>query len=92
MTGIPRLGRSVLGHERHGLAVLGGDLPDPLLEDDVTIGHFERFGVAEVDFVLAAAPFPLAVLDRHACLGEAVPDRTHQPLVPRRLHQVIPMR
>src|SRR5439155_7329085 len=77
------------GHERDRLAMLGRDFFDPLLEDRVHVGHGQRLVIDKVDFVLAAAPFAFAGLDRHARLAHPVPNRAKGEFVPGGLHGVI---
>src|SRR5438094_8506812 len=55
-----------LRHERQAHPRGLRDLLQALLENDVAVPHVERFGVAHVQLVLAAAPFALGGLDRHA--------------------------
>jgi hypothetical protein len=55
-----------LGHEGDGDAGLIGDLLEALLEEDVIVGHLEDGVVADVDLVLAEAPFALGVFDDDA--------------------------
>src|SRR5712691_6401159 len=56
MTGRARRPHVVLRHEGDGAALLPGDLLDPVLVEDVTVGHLERLRVAEVDIFLALSP------------------------------------
>ncbi len=62
----PGPSRVRLRHEGDAHALLVGDLLQALLEDDVTVGHLERIGVADVELVLAEAPLALRVLDGDA--------------------------
>ena len=48
-----------LRHEGDAQARRVGELLQALLEDDVAVGHLERFGVAHVDLVLARPHSPL---------------------------------
>ena len=61
----------------------------PCLKTHVHVRHRQRFGVDEIDLVLAAAPLALAAFDRHARRGHAVADGAHERLVARRLHDVV---
>ena len=89
MAGVARLARRVFCHERNRFAMLLGNFLQPVFEERVHIGHREGIGINKIDLVLPSAPFPLAALDRHAGRGHPVPDRPHQRLIPRRLHQVV---
>src|SRR5215218_7871189 len=74
----------VLGHERDRLAMLGGDLLRPILEDDVAVTGRQRIAVVEVDLVLAEVALALGVLHAHARAVHGVADRAQQRLDTRR--------
>ena len=89
VAGIAGFAWRIFGHEGNRFAVLFSDFFYALLKEDVHVGHGQRLGVAEIDFVLAAAPLAFAAFDRHAGSGHAVADRAHERFIARGLQDVV---
>ena len=70
-----------LGHERDRLATLLRHLLDPVLVDDVVVGHRDRIAVAEVEFLLTRPGLALGGLDTHAGCLHVVAYRADERLV-----------
>ena len=60
----PGLSGIELGHEADGCAGRVGGFLEALLEQHVSVGHFEYRGVSDIEFVLSQSPFALGVFDR----------------------------
>src|SRR5205085_12425096 len=84
-----RLRRIRLRHEGDAHAGELGDFLHALLEDDMAIGHVERFGVAHVELVLAVAPFAFRSLDGDAGPLQVPAHRAMEALGARALEDVI---
>src|SRR5256885_707959 len=78
--GAARLLHVPLRHEGDRDLVEGRDLLDAVLVDDVTVAHFERFCIPEVDLLLPEAPFTFAVLDRNSGRLHPIADQPVEPL------------
>src|SRR5206468_9519831 len=72
-----------LGHEGDRASLLVRHLLDPVLIDDVVVGHRERTGEPEVDLLLARPGLALRALDRNAGRLHSPADRTQERLVIR---------
>src|SRR5436309_14809540 len=55
----------------------------------MAVGHLQRFGVADIYFMLAESPFALRGFDRHSGRFEMSPDGGGERLGPRALKDVI---
>src|SRR5262249_50612940 len=78
-----------LRHERDGEALLVRDLLRRVLVEDVPVGLLEHLAVAQVDLLLARAPFALARFHRDAAPVERPHDRADYRLFPRALEDVV---
>src|SRR5262249_28259941 len=70
-----------LGHERHRVALLPGDLLRRVLVDGVAVGALQRLGVAQSDLLLPRPPLALRRFDRHAGTLQMRADRADQRLL-----------
>src|SRR5881398_3246652 len=78
-----------LRHEGDGLAEAPRDFLAGILEDRMPVGHFERLGVFDIDFLLPRSPLSLRVFDWYAGSLQAVADRPHHTLFLGRLQDMI---
>ena len=69
--------------------MLHGDLLAAVLHDRVAVGHFQRFGIAHVDFLLARPPFAFGVLHRDSRRLHALAHRPHHRLFAGGLQDVV---
>src|SRR4029079_11850356 len=84
-----RLSRGEFGHEGNAHPCRIRQFLHALLEDDMTVRHFERLRVTHVDFVLARTPFAFRVFDRDARAFEMTPNGRMEVFGARALQDVI---
>jgi hypothetical protein len=53
------------------------------------VGHFQRFGIFDIDLFLPRPPFAFGVFDRNARTMQAIADGAHDALLLGRLQDVI---